>query len=107
MIEWCSCCAAHKEPATEAQGEEISWDIDISGAESAAEADGAPADIDWDAAPVPESDASAHDINWDIEVDDNVQQESMPPALAGGALRWNHCFRMQAHSSTQSCHPGV
>lgn len=107
VTEWCSCCAAHKEPATVAEDEEISWDIDISGAGSAAEADGAPADIDWDAAPVPESEASTHDINWDIEVDDSVQQESMPPALAGGALRRHHYFHMHARYSTQFCHLGV
>ena len=56
--------------ASEADGGEISWDIDMTEAEGAPEPEQGQADIDWDADPVPEGDASIQNIDWDIGVDD-------------------------------------
>ena len=67
----------------EAGGEDISWDIDISAVEGAAQAEEGQADIDWDAAPAADGDAAAENIAWDIGVDDNAAQEAPELALTG------------------------
>ena len=68
---------AGQEPHTsEADGGDISWDIDISAAEGADQAEEGLADIDWDADPMADGDTPAHNIDWDIGVDANAVQKA-------------------------------
>ena len=68
---------------SEAEGGEISWDIDMSAAEETTQAVEGQADINWDADPAAEGDASAHNIDWDIGVDETVGQGASDAAHTG------------------------
>ena len=68
---------------SEADGGQISWDIDVSAAEETTQAVEGQANIDWDADPVADGGSSAQNIDWDIGVDENVGQEASDAAHAG------------------------
>ena len=79
----CSCVADQEGHANGETDEEISWDIDVS-AEGDDPAEGAPADIDWDASLAPSSDASVQKAEWFIELDADETRPTAAPATEQG-----------------------
>lgn len=75
--------AGQEAPISEADGGDISWDIDMSAAEGTDPAEEGQADIDWDADPTADGDISAQNIDWDIGMDNNVGQEASDVAQTG------------------------